>query len=118
MLAQRLVRRVCTNCETERDVTEEEVLALGSGSEVIKTVRAGEGCERCRDTGYKGRIGIFECMIMNEDLRQAFLGREGRGVLDAIARESGMWTLREDGIERVLQGVTTPEEVVAATKSV
>ncbi|HIF23513.1 MAG TPA: hypothetical protein EYQ27_16790 [Gemmatimonadetes bacterium] len=118
VLAQRLVRRVCTNCETERDVTEKEMLALGSGSEVIKTVRAGEGCERCRDTGYKGRIGIFECMIMNEDLRQAFLGREGRGVLDAIARESGMWTLREDGIERVLQGVTTPEEVVAATKSV
>ena len=117
VLAQRLVRRICTNCEEERDLTEVELLALGPAAEGMETIRFGTGCERCRSTGYKGRSGVFELLIVNEALRQAFLAREDRATLEAIAKANGMWTLREDGVQRIRQGVTTPEEVVHATKS-
>jgi type II secretory ATPase GspE/PulE/Tfp pilus assembly ATPase PilB-like protein len=117
VLAQRLVRCVCTNCKEERDLTGAELLTLGPAAEGPETTHFGTGCERCRSTGYKGRTGVFELLIVNEALRQAFLARGDHATLEAIAKANGMRTLREDGVQRIRQGVTTPEEVVHATKS-
>ncbi len=116
VMAQRLVRRVCPHCSEDRPVTEEEALALGDES--LTTCQAGVGCERCRGTGFKGRIGVYELLLVNEPLRQAFLHRSDKAELEEIARSNGMWTLRQDGIEKIKLGITSPDEVLRVTKSI
>jgi general secretion pathway protein E len=113
-LAQRLVRRICPQCAEDRELEEWEAEALGwnGGPTVAKT---GRGCDRCRGTGYRGRIGIFELLLVDDPLRQAFLGRASYRELLETAKAGGMWTLRQDGAEKVRQGVTTPEEVLRVT---
>jgi general secretion pathway protein E/type IV pilus assembly protein PilB len=77
--------------------------------------RKGRGCDRCRGTGYKGRMGIFEICVLDDEIRR--MVNEGLGVtaIRTRARDLGMRTLREDGIRKVLNGMTTPEEVITAT---
>ncbi len=113
-IAQRLVRRVCDHCAEERPVDPVEARSLGLNGELTH-VKVGDGCDRCRGTGYRGRIGIFELLRVGEDLREAFLSRAPRGELVSLARASGMLTLREDGLEKVGRGITTPEEVLRVT---
>ena len=114
-VAQRLVRRVCDNCATEHEITEEEIRELGATAERLSAYSMGSGCERCRGTGYKGRIGVFELLAIDDDFREAFLKRRDQRELEAMAAAGGMRTLRDDGIVKIRAGVTTPEEILRVT---
>ncbi len=115
LMAQRLVRRICDGCRQEFKAGPAE---LESGMPPdIKTFWRGRGCEECRGTGYKGRQGVFELVVVDDAVREMILRREGANRLKKYAVENGMKTLREDGWDRVRSGVTTPEEVVRITKA-
>jgi general secretion pathway protein E/type IV pilus assembly protein PilB len=117
IMAQRLVRRICKECTEPYEPTEKELRALNLKPEQIAdaTFRKGRGCDRCRGIGYKGRMGIFEICVLDDEIRR--MVNEGLGVsaIRQRARDLGMRTLREDGIRKVLNGMTTPEEVISAT---
>src|SRR5919106_1071396 len=112
VLAQRLVRKVCTECR-ERYEPDPQVVALLARQPVgtIELAR-GRGCAACRQTGYRGRSGIFELLIVSEDLKDAVSRRQPLAALREIARAQGMLTLREDGWVKVQAGITTVEEVL------
>ncbi|MEO0069934.1 MAG: GspE/PulE family protein [candidate division WOR-3 bacterium] len=109
-IAQRLVRTICTKCKEAYDPPEALLRDLGLPPKT-KFYR-GKGCERCRNTGYHGRIGIFEVLKMDERLRELVVTRPPTSAVRALAREGGMKTLWEDGIEKVVKGITTLEEVM------
>ncbi len=117
IMAQRLVRRICGQCADVYEPTEDELRALNLTADQMQeaTFKKGRGCDRCRGTGYKGRMGIFEICVLDDEIRR--MVNEGLGVssLRQRARDLGMRTLREDGIRKVLAGMTTPEEVISAT---
>jgi type II secretory ATPase GspE/PulE/Tfp pilus assembly ATPase PilB-like protein len=85
--------------------------------EGIKTVWKGKGCDDCRGTGYKGRQGVFELLVVDDEMREMILRREAANRLKKYAIEHGMKTLRDDGWDRVRAGVTSAEEVLRITKS-
>ena len=117
IMAQRLVRRLCTNCKQPGELSETELRALHlepsqlSEAQVMKPV----GCDQCRKTGYKGRMGIFEIFIIDDDVRHMINNRRSTLLLRQRARELGMRTLREDGVRKVLAGLTSAEEVISIT---
>ncbi|MFA7348047.1 MAG: ATPase, T2SS/T4P/T4SS family [Desulfurivibrionaceae bacterium] len=113
ILAQRLVRRICQHCRKEQ-VPDQELLALlkVSAAEIGGTVYAGAGCERCNNTGYAGRTGVFEFFVMNDDFRHLIGGNYKEGELFKMARAGGMHTLLEDGLEKVRLGITTLDELL------
>jgi len=114
IVAQRLVRNICPHCTTSRDLTQDECdylqLPLQSYS-----VREGTGCKQCRGTGYKGRSGLFEVLEMNDRLKALVAGSAGLADIAAAARQEGLVTLREIAISKMLEGITTYEEVIAMT---
>jgi type IV pilus assembly protein PilB len=115
--AQRLARRICTNCKAEK-VYEEEFLKSAKVPldwAARQTFYKGEGCDACNGSGYKGRCGFYEVMIMSPALRKAIMMEMGTDELRALARSEGMLTLREDGLKKVERGVTTLDEVVKET---
>jgi general secretion pathway protein E/type IV pilus assembly protein PilB len=114
LMAQRLVRRICKGCKAECKASSVE-LEAGMPPD-IKVFWRGKGCEDCRGTGYRGRQGVFELVVVDDAVREMILKHEGANRLKKYAVEHGMRTLREDGWERVRLGVTTPEEVVRITK--
>jgi type IV pilus assembly protein PilB len=117
ILAQRLVRRICSNCR-EEVVPGAEVLAdleLSSDQIVGKKFFRGKGCERCNRTGYKGRMGLFELLVMNDELRDMVMRNASTEDLREAARRSGMVTLRESGMEGIYSGATTADEVIRET---
>ncbi len=109
VLAQRLVRLICTNCKVE---AEKRFTPTG---EQIQTYK-GAGCEKCFGSGYKGRFGIFELMELKDDIRRLIMEKADAGKLTSAARGNGMRNLREDGWLKVSQGVTTAEEVLRVTQ--
>jgi type IV pilus assembly protein PilB len=117
VMAQRLVRRLCLNCKQRGELNETELRALNlepsqlGEAQVMKPV----GCERCRHTGYKGRMGIFEIFAVVDDVRHMINNRHSTLRLRHRARELGMRTLREDGVRKVLSGLTSAEEVISIT---
>jgi general secretion pathway protein E/type IV pilus assembly protein PilB len=117
IMAQRLVRRLCANCRQPGELSETELRALNlepsqmSEAQVMKPA----GCELCRNTGYKGRMGIFEMFIIDDDVRHMINNRRSTLLLRQRARELGMRTLREDGVRKVLAGLTSAEEVISIT---
>jgi type IV pilus assembly protein PilB len=117
VLAQRLVRRVCENCkqEVEPDPDVLRRLELRESDIKGKVLYKGTGCERCNGTGYKGRAAIHELMVVDDDVRHAIVAGKTATEIKEIARKAGMATLREDGITKAFQGVTTLEEVMAKT---
>jgi len=117
ILAQRLVRRICTKCREEVEPPLEVLYELGMEQTDIKDQKfyRGKGCDNCNNTGYKGRIGLFELMVMNDDLREMILRNVTTDELRAKAVEYGMITLRDYGKQFVFQGHTTAEEVVRET---
>ena len=119
MMAQRLVRKVCANCKRPYEMSEGETRALGiDPSQIIDaSVVKGIGCEKCKQLGYKGRAGIFEIFCVDDEVRHMINHRSATVELRKRAREMGMRTLREDGIRKVLSGMTTAEEVITATMS-
>ncbi|MGD0087889.1 MAG: ATPase, T2SS/T4P/T4SS family [Verrucomicrobiota bacterium] len=117
LMAQRLVRKVCRQCAQPYQPTEQELRALNLTPENMQTatMQKGRGCSNCSNTGCRGRFGIFEIFIIDDEARKLIYDKASSSVLRARAREMGMRTLREDGIRKVLAGLTTPEEVIRAT---
>ncbi|HEX7577941.1 MAG TPA: ATPase, T2SS/T4P/T4SS family [Verrucomicrobiae bacterium] len=117
LMAQRLVRKVCKKCGEPYQPTENEMRALSLTPDHLKTatLMKGRGCANCNNTGNRGRFGIFEIFIIDDEARKLIYDKVSSSVLRARAREMGMRTLREDGIRKVLAGLTTPEEVIRAT---
>jgi type IV pilus assembly protein PilB len=117
LMAQRLVRKVCKQCTQPYIPTDGEMRALGLTPDILKnaTLMKGRGCGNCNNTGNRGRFGIFEIFIIDDEARKLIYDRVPVSVLRARAREMGMRTLREDGIRKVVAGLTTPEEVIRAT---
>ena len=119
MIAQRLVRKICPNCKAPVELTPSEVTSLGIDPTQLAaaTVMHGTGCEKCKGLGAKGRMGIFEIFEVDDEVRHMVNTRATTVDLRKRAREMGMRTLREDGIRKVLSGMTTAEEVISATMS-
>ena len=117
VLAQRLVRRVCSKCRTPFEPTENQLTQLNLSPHDIgdKVFYYGRGCSNCNDTGYKGRKGIYELLVMSEAIRTLINERAPTVVLRQKAVELGMVTLREDGLRSIFDGDTTIEEVVKYT---
>ena len=115
--AQRLVRRICSNCKVEHPLPQQGLLDAGFSPEDAATVvpMRGEGCERCNRTGYKGRVGLYEVMEVNEQLRELILVGASALELRRKAVEEGMLTLRMSGLRKVKDGLTTIEEVARET---
>ncbi len=117
VLAQRLVRRICDNCKEEHRLTEEEKKYLAAqGFEAEKAWR-GKGCEKCRRTGYSGRQGIYELLVMDDNLRDLVTRNPDVTAFRRMCRDRGLVTLRQDGFRKVLSGLTTVEEVIRVTES-
>ncbi len=117
ILAQRLVRKLCPNCKKPGALNDEELKALRITHNQAEAANAmiAEGCDVCRHKGYKGRAGIFEIFEINDEVRFMINDRLSTLQLRQRARELGMRTLREDGVRKVLNGMTSAEEVVSAT---
>ncbi|MFL2873127.1 MAG: GspE/PulE family protein [Pseudohongiellaceae bacterium] len=115
--AQRLVRRVCTDCAELVDLNQDEATVLGVPIEICPKVKRGSGCESCAHTGYRGRVGLYELLMMSDAIRHHIANDSDANVIRDQAVAEGMQTLREDAIEKLKNGLTTPEEVVRVTRS-
>ena len=117
ILAQRLVRRICTQCREEVAASSEMLAELSLEPKDVsgRKFYRGKGCDGCNNTGYKGRVGLFELMVLNDDLRDMILKNATTDELREAARRHGMTTLRDAGLHMAYQGVTTVDEVVRET---
>ncbi len=117
LMAQRLVRKVCKSCGASHVLDQTEADSIGITPEQVAqaSARKGKGCGECNKTGCKGRFGIFEIFNINDEARKMIFDKVPANVLRVKAREMGMRTLREDGIRKVLAGLTTVDEVMRAT---
>jgi len=115
--AQRLVRRICLNCKAEYRPTEEQLMELALRVEDVgdRTFFYGKGCDYCNNTGYRGRMGIYEMMVLDDALRELIMRRASTAVLRREAIKRGMRTLRESGLMAIYDGVTSLDEVVRET---
>jgi len=119
IMAQRLVRKLCQNCKEPAELSESEVESLGLDPSQLSeaTIMKGKGCDKCKQLGYKGRMGIFEIFLIDDEVRHMINEKSSTIDLRKRAREMGMRTLREDGIRKVLSGLTSAEEVISVTMS-
>ena len=115
VLAQRLVRRVCKSCGTAVSIADEARRSLALSPSDLRSCSQGKGCEACRGSGYKGRQGLFELLTLNETTRELIQQRATAGRIKDQAIRGGMTTLRDDGLEKIRAGVTTPDEVLRVT---
>jgi general secretion pathway protein E/type IV pilus assembly protein PilB len=117
LIAQRLVRKICKQCGAPHLPTESEMRALNIDPNNIAnaTFKHGKGCGNCKSTGYRGRFGIFEIFVIDDEARKLIYDKVTSNVLRARAREMGMRTLREDGTRKVIAGLTSAEEVIRST---
>jgi type IV pilus assembly protein PilB len=117
LMAQRLVRKVCKQCAAPFVPAENEMrqLKLDASNSQGATFMKGKGCANCNSTGFRGRFGIFEIFVIDDEARKLIYEKVSSSVLRNRAREVGMRTLREDGIRKVMAGLTTPDEVIRAT---
>lgn len=117
VIAQRLVRKICPECKTERDINPMEQKHLASAGIDLEKVMYGAGCSKCRDTGYSGRLGIYELLIINDELRDMIAREPNVTEFRRQCLEFGMVSLRADGYDKVSRGLTTVEEVLRVTES-
>ncbi|MBI5799201.1 MAG: Flp pilus assembly complex ATPase component TadA [Verrucomicrobia bacterium] len=113
-MAQRLVRRICSKCKTDYEPDRAHLprdLVLAPGDKLWR----GTGCPNCRNTGYRGRSGLYELMVMSDAIAEKIIERAPSPQIVAVAKQGGLRLLREDGWDKVRQGVTTPDEVVLCT---
>jgi type IV pilus assembly protein PilB len=115
--AQRLIRRICTNCKIEHHTPTEALVEVGFSSEEAQSLKMykGKGCSTCNNTGYKGRIGLYEVMEINDEIRELILIGASALELRKKAIEDGMISLRESGLHKIRNGLTTLDEVVRET---
>jgi type IV pilus assembly protein PilB len=113
IIAQRLARKVCNQCKTEYTPTDEQLMELNLTQEDVrgKKFYYGKGCDNCNKTGYRGRVGLFEIMVFNDEIRDLIMNRASTAVLRDACRRAGMKTLRENGLSAIYDGVTTIDEV-------
>lgn len=124
ILAQRLVRKTHTVCRISEEVPREKLVGyLGEaliakifGTEAVIRLYKGKGCDLCHNSGYEGRIGIFEVMVLDDELKQAIIDKKDAAIIRSLAQKDGMRTMIEDGLEKVKAGETTIEEVLRVTK--
>src|SRR5690606_32597797 len=113
-MAQRLVRKICPDCKVAYEPDYAKLpkdLPIEPGEKLYR----GAGCQKCRNTGFRGRAGIYELMTVNDDIRERIMNRAPLNQIIAAGRPSGLRLLREDGWVKVKSGMTTPEEVVRCT---
>jgi type IV pilus assembly protein PilB len=117
VVAQRLVRKICVNCRAEFEPTEDMLWDLDLTPEEVRgrTFYFGKGCDQCNNTGYRGRVGLFEIMLMDDSLRDLVLKGASTNVIREEAKKRGMRTLRDSGLLAIYDGITTIEEVIRAT---
>ena len=116
--AQRLVRRVCIDCSKTYELTADEAIVLEISETDCPSIKRGSGCERCGNTGYRGRIGLYELLLMSDSIRHHIASGTDANVIREQAISEGMETLRQDAIEKLKAGLTTPEEVVRVTRAI
>jgi type IV pilus assembly protein PilB len=119
VVAQRLIRMNCPRCLEPYEPDPRHILALGIGAELVakRPFRRGAGCDHCSGTGYRGRKGIFEMMIMNQTIRDLAFDKAPFADIRRAAVGNGMTTLAQDGVRKALQGLTTLEEILRMAKS-
>jgi len=117
IVAQRLLRKICTNCKEETKVPANALVDLGFPPEEAKAIKTfkGKGCANCSDTGYKGRIALYEVMVIRENIKELILQGASTSELREAGRKNGMKTLRESGLQKIREGQTTIEEVLRVT---
>lgn len=115
--AQRLVRRVCTDCSELHELSMDEATVLEIEQSFCPQVNRGSGCDRCGNTGYRGRIGLYELLEMSDAIRHHIATTADANVIREQAISEGMKTLRQDALEKLKDGLTTPEEVVRVTRA-
>jgi type IV pilus assembly protein PilB len=117
IMAQRLVRKICEDCRTEFEPSADLLMELNMRPQDVqgRTFFYGRGCDRCNNTGFKGRMGIFELVVMNDEQRDLISAGVSTDQLRIAAKKQGMVTLRESGLRAIFQGLTTIEEVVRET---
>ena len=116
--AQRLVRRVCKNCSQVVPLSHDEATVLEIDAGSCPEIKRGEGCDRCGNTGYRGRVGLYELLLMSDSIRHHIASGADANVIRDQAIAEGMRTLREDALDKLIAGLTTPEEVVRVTKAI
>jgi general secretion pathway protein E len=119
IIAQRLVRKVCPNCKRIKEPSLRELRELGLGDEAAEHGEffVGAGCEKCFQTGYRGRTGIYEMMLITEHIQNLIYKQETAGTIKRVALDAGLQTLRMDGARKVLAGITTIAEVLRVTQA-
>jgi type IV pilus assembly protein PilB len=117
IVAQRLIRKICENCKTQFEPNESQLMELQLTPDDVKGKKFhyGRGCSRCNGTGYRGRTGIFEIMVFNDEIRDLVMNQASTSVLRAAAQKAGMKLLRENGLTTIYNGVTTIDEIVKET---
>ncbi|KJU86049.1 type II secretion system protein E [Candidatus Magnetobacterium bavaricum] len=122
IIAQRLVRKLCNNCKVQYEPSDEELLFLmvkGTVDTQVARFYKPFGCTACGNTGYRGRVGIFEILTVNSLIRKLIYDDSTtENFLARVATESGMNTLREDGLKKIMMGITSVEEVLRSTAAI
>jgi type IV pilus assembly protein PilB len=115
--AQRLVRRICNSCKEPIEVPDQALIDVGIPAQEVKSVKLfrGKGCERCNGTGFKGRVALFEVMNVDEEIRELILSGGSANELRQQSLQNGMISLRESGLQKIREGLTTMEEVIRET---
>ena len=118
IVAQRLVRTICPHCKQSTDLTSKLMQELDVSREELKraTICTGQGCEKCLDTGYLGRSGIYEILKITENIKKTVLATSDANAIQKEAIREGMRTLRQEGAEKVMRGISTTEEVLRVTQ--
>ena len=117
VLAQRLVRVICPDCKEEKPLAQALRAEMGQlGKEDIK-VYHGKGCKACSQTGFRGRCGVYELLVIDDNIRELILKKSTAQIIRDQARQKGMTTLREDGWDKVVKGITTVEEILRVTQN-
>ncbi|MBN3040171.1 MAG: type II secretion system ATPase GspE [Candidatus Omnitrophica bacterium] len=114
VIAQRLVRKICPKCKVQTKISADEAKSIGIPPDAV--IYHGKGCDACTNSGYKGRIAVFEIMTIDEDIRTLIVQRAPLNDIRTMAKEKGMKTLREDALKKVVAGTTTIEEVLRVSQ--
>ena len=117
VMAQRLVRRICRNCIELEPLSTEEADLLGIDLDPYAQISRGTGCENCANTGYRGRLGIYELLLVSDAIRHVIGSGDDASAIRNQAIKENMRTLREDALSKFFEGVTTPEEIVRVTRA-
>lgn len=117
IISQRLVRKICPHCKAPHELSDEEILERGFSPEIFKgkEIFHGIGCDYCKDTGFKGRLGLFEALPLSTNTRKLIIDGATSDEIERQAKEEGMRTLRDEGIEKVLKGLTDIDEISRET---